>query len=68
MNPSILVKPLLVVGQKVLLSVLSEKVLKWGFFKLARWITASKKTPHTSEFVDLVEEQYNEQSNRVKTK
>ena len=68
MNPAIILKPLGIVAERLLISILSEKALKWGFFRLAKWIAKSKKTPHALEYVKVVEEVYDEQSNRVETK
>ena len=45
-------------GKKVIISLLSEKMLEWMFWKVARLIVASTKTVHDDEFLEKLEEAY----------
>lgn len=46
------------IGIRVLTSLLSEKMLEWMFWKVARLIVASTKTEHDDEFLAKLEEAY----------
>lgn len=46
------------IGTKILVSLLSEKMLEWTFWKVASLIVASTKTPHDDEFLAKLEEAY----------
>ncbi len=45
--------------QKILFSLLSERVLKFCFFTVARMIVKSTKTNQDDKFLKAIEEEYN---------
>lgn len=54
----ILAKGVQAVGVRVLTSLLSEKMLEWVFWKVAKLIVVSTKTEHDDEFLAKLEEVY----------
>lgn len=46
------------IGARVLVSLLSEKMLEWMFWRVARLIVASTKTEQDDEFLAKLEEVY----------
>ena len=55
---NLLVSGLKSIGVRVITSLLTEKMLEWVFWKVARLIVASTKTPHDDEFLEKLEEAY----------
>ncbi len=47
-------------GTKLLMSLASEKLIKWAFFKIATEIAKSTKTKADDEFLDKVKQAYEE--------
>lgn len=54
----LLAKGIKVIGTKVLISLFSEKMLEWVFWKVAKLIVASTKTPHDDAFLVELEKAY----------
>lgn len=46
------------IGMKLLMSMLSEKMLEWTFFAVAEKIVKSTKSPHDDEWLANVKESY----------
>lgn len=46
------------IGTRVLVSLLSEKMLEWCFWRVAKLIVVSTKTEHDDEFLAKLEEAY----------
>lgn len=46
------------IGTRILVSLLSEQVLEWLFWRVAKLIVASTKTEHDDEFLAKLEEVY----------
>ena len=55
---SILAKGVQAIGTRILMSLLSEKMLEWCFWRVAKLIVASTKTEQDDEFLAKLEEVY----------
>ena len=55
---NLLVSGLKSIGVRVITSLLTEKMLEWMFWKVAKLIVASTKTAHDDEFLEKLEEAY----------
>lgn len=55
---NLLVSGIKMLGTRVILSLLSEKMLEWCFWKVAKLVVQSTKTPHDDEFLEKLEEVY----------
>ncbi len=54
----ILIKSFIGVGTRLLLSLGSEKLIEWAFFKVADVVVKNTKTPHDDEFLKELKKSY----------
>lgn len=54
----LLVKALLAFGSKLLISLCSEKMVEWAFFKIADSVVKSTKTTQDDEWLDKIRDVY----------
>ncbi len=62
---SILIKGLITVGTKLLLSMGSEAMVKWVFFKVAQTVVDTSKTNHDNQFLDELKKSYENTPDKV---
>jgi hypothetical protein len=55
---SILIKSLMAISTKLLMSLASEKIIEWALFYLVESIVKSTKTTHDDEFYSKIKEAY----------
>uniref|UniRef100_UPI0040474DA4 hypothetical protein n=1 Tax=Shewanella sp. TaxID=50422 RepID=UPI0040474DA4 len=57
---AILTKALITLGTKLLVSLASEKMIEWAFFKICDAVVKSTATTHDDEWLAKIKEIYNE--------
>ncbi|MGI2068587.1 hypothetical protein [Shewanella baltica] len=55
---ALLGKAFINVGTKLLVSLASESLIEWAFFKIAKAVVKSTKTPHDDEWFQKIKETY----------
>lgn len=58
MFASLLLKVVISFGTKLLVSLASEKMIEWAFFKIAEAVVKSTSTPHDDEWLAKMKEVY----------
>lgn len=54
----VILKGLMAVGTKLLMSLASEKLIEWAFFYVAGEVVKTTKTKHDDEFFAEIEKAY----------
>jgi hypothetical protein len=55
---AILIKTLMSLGTRLLVSLASEQLIEWAFFKICDAVVKSTKTPHDDEWFQKIKETY----------
>ncbi|MGI2106781.1 hypothetical protein [Shewanella frigidimarina] len=55
---AILIKALMSLGTRLLVSLASEQLIEWAFFKICDSVVKSTKTPHDDEWFLKIKETY----------
>lgn len=57
---ALLIKAFINVGTKLLVSLASESLIEWAFFKIAKAVVDSTETPHDNEWFEKIKQNYDE--------
>lgn len=55
---ALLIQAVIAIGTRLLVSLASEAMIEWAFFKIADAVVKSTKTPHDDEWLAKLKEVY----------